>query len=471
MRVPVIQETPASCHRPKIVQPTESNLSNQSAKSSQESIKHDHKTSDQKVALPKDNLIGSVENVENIQSPSQLRNTLGDQTLAGTTSEHQVSSPTSSSSASLTTPVHSQQYARKTTPFRSVAPRVESSVATDSISSADPNHGSELPKISCLPPLLPSLLPVQLLPPSLVTAVQKVFSSLPGNTVTPSNAEPLCKALDLPVLLDSCLLHCVYGKQMKGDCVKMLSFLQQHSNLLLGKSRLFHLIKGCNGPNILKASDFTRLVRRLLSYHPQLEFFWCDSHSGMHAPYINSVVASMLWQAGGWRRGEINLRQFSTLNLEVILDMLQDPSQDLNLVPHFSYDQFYVAYVKFVHLDTSACGSLGPMELMDFEGGGQLGIALVERVFSRVLLNCPMQFNDWVFFLLAQVGAILILMFLFHQPCFFLDRLTQGASLHLTTGSLCLTQMTMVSYALESFNPSTKMLLICSPPVELVDFK
>ena len=462
MRVPVIQETPASCHRPKIVQPTDGSLSVQSAKSSQESIKHDnHKTSDQKVA-PKDNLIGSVENLESIQSPSQLRNTVG---------EHQVLSPTSSSSASLTTPVHGQQYTRKTTPFRSVAPRVESSVATDSISSADPNHGSELPKISCLPPLLPSLLPVQLLPPSLVTAVQKVFSSLPGNTVTPSNAEPLCKALDLPVLLDSCLLHCVYGKQMKGDCVKMLSFLQQHSNLLLGKSRLFHLIKGCNGPNILKASDFTRLVRRLLSYHPQLEFFWCDSHSGMHAPYINSVVASMLWQAGGWRRGEINLRQFSTLNLEVILDMLQDPSQDLNLVPHFSYDQFYVAYVKFVHLDTSACGSLGPMELMDFEGGGQLGIALVERVFSRVLLNCPMQFNDWVFFLLAQVGAILILMFLFHQPCFFLDRLTQGASLHLTTGSLCLTQMMMVSYALESFNPSTKMLLICSPPVELVDFK
>ena len=127
----------------------------------------------------------------------------------------------------------------------------------------------------------------------------------------------------------------------------------------------------------------------------------------MHAPYINSVVASMLWHAGGWRRGEINLRQFSSLNLEAILDMLQDPSQDLNLVPHFSYDQFYVAYVKFVHLDTSACGSLGPMELMDFEGGGQVGHALVERVFSRILLNCPMQFSDWVFFLLAQVGESL----------------------------------------------------------------
>ena len=258
---------------------------------------------------------------------------------------------------------------------------------------------------------------------------------------------------------------------MKGGCAKMLSFWQQHSNLLLAKSRLFHLIKGCNGPNILKASDFTRLVRRLLSYHPQLEFFWCDSHSGMHAPYINSVVASMLWQAGGWRRGEINLRQFSTLNLEVILDMLQDPSQDLNLVPHFSYDQFYVAYVKFVHLDTGACGSLGPMELMDFEGGGQLGIALVERVFSRVLLNCPMQFTDWVFFLLAQVGARLVLIFLFYHHHVLLGRLTQLAILHWTTGSPSSILTTMVSSVLESLNPSTKMRLTCSSPVELVDFK
>ena len=249
---------------------------------------------------------------------------------------------------------------------------------------------------------------IEVLPPSLVSAVQNVFSALPNKTVTSSTAEPLCKVLDLPVLLNTCLLHCVFGKQMEGGYVQMLSFWQQHSNLMLGKSRFFHLIKGYHGPgSILKAADFTRLVRRLLSYHPQLEFFCCDSHSGMHAPYITSVLASMLWQAGGWQRGEINLRQFSSPKLEAILDMHQDPSQDLNLVPHFSYDQFYVAYVKFVHLDKSACGSLGPMELMDFEGGGQIGLALVERVFSRILLNCPMQFSDWVFFLLTQVGSSL----------------------------------------------------------------
>jgi len=415
VRVAVIQETPtASCLRPNIVQSAADR-----DPSIQDSVKLGHlKKSNQKVALPKDNSIASDRNVESLQSHSLLIKNVGEETLAdssfpsdhkvseilaGITIEHQVSSP----SPSLTTPVQSvHQYARKTTPFRSVVPRVESSTSPDSIS-PEPDQGSESPNISCLPPLLSSLPPVQVLPPALVSAVQKVFSRLPGNTVTASTAEPLCRVLDLPVLLDSCLLHSVFGKKMEGGCVQMLSFWQQHSNLMLGKSRLFHLIKGCQGSrSILKATDFTRLVRRLLSYHPQLEFFWCDSHSGMHAPYINSVVASMLWHAGGWRRGEINLRQFSSLNLEAILDMLQDPSQDLNLVPHFSYDQFYVAYVKFVHLDTSACGSLGPMELMDFEGGGQVGHALVERVFSRILLNCPMQFSDWVFFLLAQVDTV-----------------------------------------------------------------
>ena len=430
--MPVIQETPGSCHRSNIVQPTDGNPSTQSAKSSQDSIKHDHlKKCDQKVALLRGNLIASDIDVESIQSHSLLGKNVGEETLAGSgiasdhqvleistgiTVEQQVSSPTPCSSASLTTPVHIQQYARKTTPFRSVTPRVEPKISTDSISPPDSAQGSELPNISCLPPLLPNLPPVQVLPPSLVSAVQKVFSTLPGNTVTSSTAEPLCKVLHLPILLDSCLLHCVYGKQMKGGCAQLLSFWQQHSNLMLGKNRLFYIIKGCDGSrSILKATDFTRLVRRLLSYHPQLKFFWCDSHSGMHAPYINSVVASMLWQAGGWRRGEVNVRQFSSLNLEAILDMLQDPSQDLNLVPHFSYDQFYVAFVKFVHLDTSACGSLGPMELMDFEGGGQLGSALVERVFSRILLNCPMQFNDWVFFLLAQVCVSLLIIFQFYH--------------------------------------------------------
>ena len=259
------------------------------------------------------------------------------------------------------------------------------------------------PTLTCLPPLLPSLLPVQVLSPSLVSTVQRIFSSLPNDTATLSTVEPLCKALGLPVLMNNSLLHSVYGEQMQGGCAKLLSFWQQHSNLLLGKDRLFHLLKSCNGSNVVKAIDLTRLVSSVLSQHSQLEFFRSENHRGMHVHYIDSVISSLLWQAGGWRRGEINLRQFNSLNLKAVLDMLQDPGQDLNLVPHFSYDQFYVAYVKFVQLDISACGSLGPRELLDYECG-QLGSTLTERIFSRILLNSSMQFKDWVFFLLAQVG-------------------------------------------------------------------
>ena len=190
VRVAVIQETPTgSCRRPNIVQ---------SAADGDPSVKlGHHKKSNQKVALPKDNSIASDRNVESLQSHSLLIKNVGEETLAdrsfpsdhkvseilaGITIEHQVSSP----SSSLTTPVQSvHQYARKTTPFRSVVPRVESSTSPDSIS-PEPDQGSELPNISCLPPLLSSLPPVQVLPPALVSAVQKVFSRLPGNTVTAS---------------------------------------------------------------------------------------------------------------------------------------------------------------------------------------------------------------------------------------------------------------------------------------------
>ena len=396
VRVPVIRQTPERSHsRP----PTTADHYEESVETNKPNLQDI--TTSREVSQGNSVLTSNIDARSLGSSPQPSISSCDERLVSPSVSP----SVTASSSNDPTTPSQAHQYVRKTTPFRSVIQRNE--LLTNSMENVDPagfcHQETVCPTLTCLPPLLPSLLPVQVLCPSLVSTVQRIFSSLPNDTATISTVEPLCKALDLPVLMNSNLLYSVYGEQMQGGCAKLLSFWQQHSNLLLGKDRLFHLLKSCNGSNVVKATDLTRLVSSVLSQHSQLEFFRSKNHRGMHVHYIDSVISSLLWQAGGWRRGEINLRQFNSLNLKAVLDMLQDPGQDLNLVPHFSYDQFYVAYVKFVQLDISACGSLGPRELLDYECG-QLGSTLTERIFSRILLNSSMQFKDWVFFLLAQVG-------------------------------------------------------------------
>ena len=92
---------------------------------------------------------------------------------------------------------------------------------------------------------------------------------------------------------------------------------------------------------------------RVLASHPQLQFFRGGSSPAHRRAYVEGVVASLLWAGRGWRRGVLHGRQFLALELEALLEQLEDPEQDLNLVPHFSYDQFFVLYVKFVALDTT----------------------------------------------------------------------------------------------------------------------
>lgn len=258
-----------------------------------------------------------------------------------------------------------------------------------------------------------------MLPPALVSAVQGVFSALPQGRVTAATAGGLCAVLGLPALLAGPLLRCVYGAEAAGGCGGLLSYWQQHSRQLVGEgasdrtraeARLLHLLRGATpgppAPQSLTRAQLAPLAEELVATHPQLEFFRQGGSSGLHAAYTDAVVASLLWEAGGWSRGVIDRRQLASLDLPTILAMLEDPDQDLNLVPHFSYDQFYVLYVKFVQLQAGEGAGLGVEDVLDFEGGGQLTRALVERLFLRHLHpTTSMAFPDFCHLVLALVDT------------------------------------------------------------------
>jgi Ca2+-binding EF-hand superfamily protein len=255
-----------------------------------------------------------------------------------------------------------------------------------------------------LPPLHTPLLPV--LPPGLVSEVQAAFAALPEGLASPLTAASLCPALGLSPLLASSLWTAVYGPGTeRGGCARLLSFWQQHSGRLTGPDRLLHLLRGPDapGPALLPAARLLPLADAVLATHPHLEFFRGPAYAHLHPAYLDAVVASLLWGAGAWRRGRLDRWQLARLDLPGLLARLADPGQELNTVPHFSYEQFFVLYVKFVELDPVETGSLRPGELLNFEGGGQLTDAVVERVFSRCVAGPAMNFPEWVHFVLAQV--------------------------------------------------------------------
>jgi len=150
------------------------------------------------------------------------------------------------------------------------------------------------------------------------------------------------------------------------------------------------------------------LVRDVLSFHPQLDFFAgrgdCQELQDF---YVEAVVASIVFQAGGWRKRRITYRQFIKLNFVETLEKVDQPlDHELNLVEHFSYDQFYVLYHKFVSRDLLGRGSLVRQDLLDISedfSSGMFTRKVVDRVFLRNITSTYMGFVDWVYFVLAEV--------------------------------------------------------------------
>jgi len=259
-----------------------------------------------------------------------------------------------------------------------------------------------------VPPFYPpNNIPIPLLSSTFISSVQAFFSSQPSALVTPSTAPTLAQALQLsPYLSTSIFTACFGPAAQEGSCTQLLSFWQAQAKLLHcveDPVKIFNILSGCSR-NYLVPDDFLPIINMVLNNHSQLDFFRGESYQNLHSAYLTSVVAAIFFTAGAWRRKKMYYWQFSKLRFHKTLDKLAT-DQDLNYIEYFSYDQFYVFYVKFANLDIDEDGVLSKAELLEYEEGGQLARKVVDRVWQVNLENKEknMEYWDWVIFLMAEV--------------------------------------------------------------------
>jgi len=265
--------------------------------------------------------------------------------------------------------------------------------------------------VSCptkVPTFYPPQLPTPLLSPTFISTIQTFFSSQPSSQVTPHTAALLAETLQLSPFLSSPLFTSSFGGSCAkaGSCSQFLSFWQANAKLLhqvKDSVRIFHLLSGC-GRKYLIPDDFLPIAKTVLDTHKQLDFFRGPGYIDLHASYLTSVVAAIFFTAGAWRRKRMYFWQFQKLNFEETLKKLSEEEIDINFIEYFSYDQFYVFYVKFVNLDSDDDGELSKADLLEYEEGGVLTRKVVDRVWQVNLLNREnMDYWDWVIFVMADV--------------------------------------------------------------------
>jgi len=267
----------------------------------------------------------------------------------------------------------------------------------------------DTPAPNKLPTFYPPQLPTPLLSPTFISTIQTFFSSQPSSQVTPHTAALLAETLKLSSFLSSALFTSSFGSSSAkaGSCSQFLSFWQANAKLLhQGKDseRIFNLLSGC-GRTYLVPDDFLPIAKTVLDTHNQLDFFRGPGYLDLHASYLTSVVAAIFFTAGAWRRKRMYFWQFKKLKFEETLAKLSEEEADINFIEYFSYDQFYVFYVKFVNLDSDEDGELSKSELLEYEEGGVLTRKVVDRVWQVNLFNTGknMDYWDWVIFVMAEV--------------------------------------------------------------------
>jgi Ca2+-binding EF-hand superfamily protein len=92
-----------------------------------------------------------------------------------------------------------------------------------------------------------------------------------------------------------------------------------------------------------------------------------------------------------------------------------DERQDIDTAEHFSYNQFYVLYVKFLFLDADQDFRLTKSDLRNFSDADCLTKRMIDRIFAVNLESSArkgntempqtMSFRDWVVFAKAKIGG------------------------------------------------------------------
>lgn len=366
--------------------------------------------------------------------------------------------PTSSNDVSLATPKSRPSPASPlVSPYLPASLLITASPAPSPDISCLSSASVLVPVLSLdLPPLHHSQVPTPVLPSSCITEIQEAFSKLPDNLVT-ENDNTLAQLTGVSSYFTSTIHKACYGAAKTGNCSQFIAYLQSNAKYLHQTSedeKMFFLLAG--GKNHLVPEDFRHLLVSFISTHPHLSFFRREEYLHLHEAYMTAIVASMFFSVGAWRSHKMYLRQFLTINLRDSLQCLDDIDDDItfNFVEHFSYDQFYVFYVKFVHLDMNNDNALSREEFNEFEDG-RFPRRVVERIFEVNVSDHDMSFWGWVVFMLADIDKTTAMSMEFWFPVLNISNdgylsvedlrdLYKDNLIHLIAGAVCLITFTNV---------------------------
>ena len=294
------------------------------------------------------------------------------------------------------------------------SPGPDISAMMSPVSSLAPDHTAASASLapdhtaaSTIPALHHSRAPIPVLDSGLVNSIQTRFSEVPGKKMTEGSCN-LADILCVHPYLNSTIYRACYKAAVSGNCSTFISFLQANASTLYTNSeagKMFHLMAMAGRRRgYLVPDDFRPMLMSFINSHPQLEFFNEVAYHNLHEAFVTAITASLFYSVGAWRSQKMYFRQFASLNLPEVLHYLEhvEDNDTFNSVDHFSYDQFYVFYVKFVQLDENSDLVLSREEFMEYEEG-RFTRKLVERIFQLNVGGGKMDFWSWVIFLLADI--------------------------------------------------------------------
>jgi len=254
-----------------------------------------------------------------------------------------------------------------------------------------------------IPPFYVKRCPTPVLSSELINSIQASFSNLPGGRVTEYHSF-LSQFLEISPYFNSTIYKACYGDAESGNCGQFVTFLQINVKLLLltnPTEKAFHILAGCKRTYLIP-QDFHPLLETYLSTNPHLAFFRQEEFHHLHSSFIEAITASLFYSAGAWRTKKMHLRQFNQIKLLESLELIER-GENPNYMDHFSYDQFYVFFVKLVQLDIDKSGFLSLEDFLDHDEG-RISRRLATRIFQlNTLTGRQMNLWDWVVFMLADI--------------------------------------------------------------------
>jgi serine/threonine-protein phosphatase 2A regulatory subunit B'' len=169
--------------------------------------------------------------------------------------------------------------------------------------------------------------------------------------------------------------------------------------------RLHRLLRK-EGRKYLLREDFSLFVNELVHRHPGLEFL--DHTPEFQVKYAQTVIGRIFYQINKSGSERLTLRELKSSNF-LLLCALLDTEEDINkLNDYFSYEHFYVIYVKFWELDQDHNGLIDGNDLLQYEE-----YSLTPLIVEKIIAGCGrkkfcditgnMNYLDFVTFLISEV--------------------------------------------------------------------